>query len=119
MDPDWVIGAPPCTAFSIWNYALDFKDMDAEAVRDKLAEGRIRLKICCRMYRRHLRRGQIFLHEHPATATSWSEEPIEEPIEKLCNHSSTFVVKADQCAYGLLTPSGADPSVMAPALVPT
>ena len=23
MDPDWVIGAPPCTAFSIWNYALN------------------------------------------------------------------------------------------------
>ena len=49
MGPDWVIGAPPCTAFSIWNYAMNYKKMDAEAVRDKLAEGRIHLKFCCRM----------------------------------------------------------------------
>ena len=57
MNPDWVIGAPPCTALSSWNYALTHKEMDAEAVRDKLAEGSIHLKFCCRMYRRQMRRG--------------------------------------------------------------
>ena len=46
---------------------------------------------------------------------SWTEEPID----KLCNHPSTFLVKAEQCAYGLLTPSQDDPSIMAPALKPT
>ena len=70
LDPDWVLGAPPCTAFSIWNYALNYKKMDADAVREKLAEGRMHLKFCCRMYRREIRRGKFFLHEHPATAMS-------------------------------------------------
>ena len=67
------------------------------------------------MYRRQIKRGKFFLHEHPATAMSWSEEPID----RLCKHHSTHLVAADQCAYGLLTPSEADRSVLAPALKPT
>ena len=42
----------------------------------------------------------------------------EELIENMCNHSSSLLVKAGQCAYGLHTPSEAGPSVMAPALKP-
>ena len=41
LDPDWVLGAPPCTAFSNWNYGLNYKKMDGEAIRAKLAEGRM------------------------------------------------------------------------------
>merc|ERR1712127_143156 len=31
LDPDWVLGAPPCTAFSIWNYGMNYKKMNPEA----------------------------------------------------------------------------------------
>ena len=115
LDPEWVLGAPPCTAFSIWNYGLNYKKMDAETVRTKLAEGRMHLKFCCRMYRRQIKRGKIFLHEHPATAMSWSEECIG----NLCKDPTTFLVKANQCAYGLTTLSEADRSILVPALKPT
>ena len=53
LDSDWVIGAPPCTASSIWNYALDSKKIDTDAIREKLGEGwihRMNIRFCCRMY---------------------------------------------------------------------
>ena len=44
----------------------------------------------------------------------------EEPIEKNINgKTNTYVVTADQCAYGLVTPSSEDPETMLPALKPT
>ena len=66
------------------------------------------------MYMRQIRRGKFFLHEHPATAMRWSEDSIK----KICQLPSTYLVTADQCAYGLVTPSEHDRSVMAPALKP-
>lgn len=77
LDPDWVLGAPPCTAFSIWNYGRTDKKMDGEAIRTKLAEGRMHLKFCCRMYRRQIRREKLFLHEPWANAMTWSEDCID------------------------------------------
>lgn len=59
-----------------------YNNMDGDAIRVKLAEGGMHLNFSCRMYRREMRRGKFFLHEHLATAMSWSEEPIE----ILCKH---------------------------------
>ena len=39
-----------------------------------IEEGRQHLEFVCWMYRRQLRNGKWFLHEHPATAVSWSEK---------------------------------------------
>ena len=100
---------------SILSYALNYKKMDGDAVREKLTEGRMHLKVCCRMYHRQIKRGKFFIHEYPASAMGWSEEPIG----TLCKHSSIFLVKPDPCAYGIVTPSEADPAIMAPALTPT
>ena len=116
LDPDWLIGAPPCTAFSIWNYGLNYKKMDAEAVREKLEEGRIHLAFVASLYEDQIRRGKYFLHEQPATAMSWKEEPIEKIMN---SRAKTYVVTADQCAYGLTTPSAEDPEKLLPALKPT
>ena len=57
LDPDWIIGAPPCTAFSIWNYGLNYKKMSAEAVRAKLEEGRLHLKFVASLYELQIQRG--------------------------------------------------------------
>ena len=42
-NPDWLLGAPPCTPFSIWNYAMNYKKMDPDRVREMLDEGRLHL----------------------------------------------------------------------------
>ena len=76
LEPEWVLGAPPCTASYIWSYGLNYQKMDGEAVRAKLAEGRMHLKFCCRMYRRQIKRGKLFLHEPPATAMSWPRNAL-------------------------------------------
>ena len=114
QDPDWIIGAPPCTAFSIWNHGINFKKMDREKVREMLHEGRLHLSFVCSIYRMQMKKNKWFLHEHPATAMSWREDDIE------AIRRSPFVqtVVGDQCQYGLVTPAAHDKSVMVPALKP-
>ena len=94
---------------------MNYKKMDGDAVRAKLAEGRLHLKFVCRLYKRQIKKGKFFLHEHPASALSWSEDSIK----RLCELPSTFTVTADQCQYGLVTPSAKDKGVLVPALKPT
>ena len=90
--------------------------MKPEDVRLKLEEGRLHLEFVTTLYKDQIKRGKYFLHEHPATALSWKEDSIEKLIK---GNSSITVVNADQCAYGLLTPSISDPNKMEPALKPT
>ena len=113
--PQWLIGAPPCTAFSIWNYAMNYAKMDGDVVREKLEEGRLHLKFMCSLYRYQAKQGRYYLHEHPASALSWKEEEID----ALASKPGSFVVVADQCMYGLVTPSQNDPDVKLPAMKPT
>ena len=48
-----------------------------------------------------MNRGKHFIHEHPWTATSWATEPMK----SLLDDARTILVRADQCAFGLKTPS--------------
>ena len=50
--PMWIIGAPPCTSFSIWNHAMNHKKKDPQRVREQLKEGRLHLQFACSLYRR-------------------------------------------------------------------
>ena len=114
-DPDWVIGAPPCTAFSIWNHGMNYKKMDQAEVQRRLREGRLHLNFVCSLYRRQMARGKFFLHEHPASALSWREHDIE----ALSRLPMVNVVTMHQCQYGLVTPSSEDPEKLVPAMKPT
>ena len=29
-NPDWILGAPPCTAFAIWSYAINYPKMNPD-----------------------------------------------------------------------------------------
>ena len=40
------------------------------------------LEFVLRMYQKQLARGTHFLHEHPATADSWEEDPVQELLER-------------------------------------
>ena len=35
-NPDWVVGAPPCTAFSIWNHGMNYRKMEPTKVKQLL-----------------------------------------------------------------------------------
>ena len=94
QDPDWIVGAPPCTPFSIWNHGINFKKMDPDKVKALIAEGLVHLRFVCSLYRYQMSRGKFFLHEHPASALSWRA------IEKL---PLVHMITGDQCMYGLVT----------------
>ena len=60
-------------------------------------------------------RGKHFLHDHPATALSWKEDTVAALVKSPLVHS----VVADQCMYGLTSPSAEDPEKRLPAMKPT
>ena len=114
--PDWLIGSPPCTAFSIWNYAMNYPKMDKEKVRAAVEAGRTHLNFVVSLYRKHMNRDKLFfLHEHPATALSWKGETVM----ALLKSPLVLTVIADQCRYGLTSPAEGKPGQRLPALKPT
>ena len=81
LKPTWVIGSPPCTAYSIWNAGINYRKMSAEKVSRLMQEGRMHLSFVASVYREQLKHGRHFLHEHPASALSW-REPCVDAIRK-------------------------------------
>ena len=48
-DPNWIIGNPPCTVFSLWNYGMNHRKMDPQVVQHRLRDGRVHLKFVCKL----------------------------------------------------------------------
>ena len=113
MEPDFIVGSPPCTAYCAWNRHIHYPKMDPERVRKLVDEGRMHLQFMVSLYQLQMDAGRFFVHEHPATALSWDERCIV----KLLAHCDVHLVKAHQCQFGLSTP-GPDGEPM-PALKPT
>ena len=111
LRPDWILGAPPCTAFSIWNHGINYKRMSKDKVEKLISDGLVHLKFMCRLYKSQIEQGRYFLHEHPASALSWKVREME----ILVAHPLVNSVVGDQCMYGLLTPSEFDRTSMVPA----
>ena len=97
----------------MWNRGINYKKMPADEVRRRISEGRKHLNFMVSLYRKQLARGAHFLHEHPQTACSWAEVGIK----SLSQSPFTHVVTADQCMYGLRTPTTGGET--APAKKPT
>ena len=96
--PTWVIGKPPCTAFSTimgWN----FKRMNETQVRRHLAIGRLHLHFVLQVYALQLAGGRHFLHEHPAGASSRSDPPPDvkhvAASQDECRHRAPVPVRSD------------------------
>eukprot|EP00972_Heterocapsa_arctica_P012085 1773168-Heterocapsa_arctica.AAC.1 len=70
---------------------------DPEVVRRQLVEAEVHLICCCELYELQIRRGDYFVHEHPATATSWKCECVR----RLMAIPGVIATIADQCQYGL------------------
>ena len=56
----------------------------------------VHLRFMMELYREQVEQGRYFLHEHPAYATSWGEECVDE-IKELENVDT---VVGDRCQYG-------------------
>ena len=116
-EPTWIIGSPPCTAFSLWNTAMNYPKAVAkgksEEVKAAIDRGHKHLNFVMSLYRKQLLAGRHFLHEHPMTALSWKDAGMM----SLDRNPVIHTVVADQCQYGLRSPSpdGGD----LPALKPT
>ena len=92
---------------------MKHEKMDPLRVEALRKEAVMHLHFMCSIYRMQLDDGRHFLHEHPATATSWNDEWIQ----KIMNHPKVHSVISDQCEYGLLTPGPG--GVPTPAKKPT
>ena len=94
--PFLVIGSPPCTAFSILQ-ALNKKRVTGAVRARQLAEAQVLLGFAIEIYEMQLRAGRHFLHEHPASASSWGDPRVA----RLLRDPRVGVVTGDQCRYGL------------------
>jgi hypothetical protein len=110
--PFIVIGSPPCTDFSSWNTRLNHKRMSEQEVRRRKAEAEVLLGFAIEVYEHQMRYGRHFLHEHPASATSW----LYPRMAKLRERKGVGEVVGHLCQYGLTTRAGTD---RAPAMKPT
>ena len=95
--PYFLIGSPPCTAFSI---IQKFNARTPEGKR-KLVKARraaeVHLRFCADMYQEQVRQGRYFLHEHPKTATSWEVPCMKKPVD----NPRVYKVSADMCQFGM------------------
>ena len=96
----WVFGSPPCTFFSAWNQGINYRRMDPKRLEKLRREAVMHLQVVAGLYKLQVESGRHFLHEHPATATSWSDPWIT----RLLQHPKISAVVSGQCEYGLLTP---------------
>ena len=71
----------------------------SEEKQRRWREDREHLKFMARVYQTQVEQGRWFLHEHPATASSWSLQEVT----GVFNMTNVDTVEGDQCMYGLKT----------------
>ena len=90
--PSWVVGSPPCTAFSQLQ-GLNFPKMDPDRVARIMKEAKAHLHFVIYLYHIKLAEGRHLL------ATSWKDPRML----RLLKHPKVGTTVADQCMYGLTT----------------
>jgi hypothetical protein len=95
--PYVLVGSPPCVDFTTLNQGINHKKMPPEEVERRMREARLHLDFCAELYRLQLREGRVFLHEHPAGATSWCEASIKQVMADARVHWTV----GHMCAQGM------------------
>ena len=54
------------------------------------------MEFVCELYADQIKAGRLFLHEHPAQASSWDEQCIE----RILKMSGVTTIDMDQCQFG-------------------
>ena len=99
--PTILVGSPMCTAYCAWQ-RLNKHRRDPAVVEEEKAKADAHLKFVCRLYLKQVQAGRYFLHEHPATATSWQEDCVEEVMRQ----PGVDYAVMDQCQYGQTAENG-------------
>ena len=98
LEPDFIVGSPPCTAYCAWSQHMNYPKMDPGHVRTLVEEGRMHLQFMVGLYQLQLDVGRFFVHEHPATALSLDKRCIV----KMPAHCDVHLVKGQPvptCTY--------------------
>ena len=93
--PKVVIGSPPCTMFS----RLQNMNGWTEERRQQRRRDLMLLRFAAKVYRVQTEAGRYYVHEHPATASSWNEREIQ----NLARQENVEKVTSDLCMFGLTT----------------
>ena len=72
------------------------KDRDIKAFRRRLRDARTHLEFVCELYLEQAKAGRLLLHEHPDSASSWSEGCVC----KVLSTPGVDTVVTDQCQFG-------------------
>ena len=75
--PGLLIGSPMCTAFSIIQN-MNRAKMGEVRFKDVMDQAMKHLEFCCKLYKMQHSQGGYFLHEHPASASSWTKKCVME-----------------------------------------
>ena len=79
---------------------LNHTNMDPRKVQRRLEKARTHLKFVVSLYREQLDAGLHFLHEHPATATSWQSEVMKPVLDD----PRVQTVEGHMCRQGMRLP---------------
>ena len=91
--------SPPCTAFSPLQELWNFKRMSQQKICALWSLGMVFLLFAMRAAKKQIAKGRFFMFEHPARATSWTQDCVREVASVGSVESVTF----DQCMLGLVT----------------
>ena len=105
VKPGLTVVSAPCTLFSALQNLnlkhLDDPDKQTEFAR-RLIEAKVLMSFACEVCRITMSYGGTFLFEQPWTSKAWNEPRVQE----LINLEETYVVKNDQCMFGLRATEG-------------
>ena len=92
-----LIGSPMCSSFSsIQN--LNWGRMTPEEIHKVKEYGMKHLRFALRLYELQMEMGVYFLHEHPASASSWNTKEVKRIMAK----PGVQRVVSDMCVYGMV-----------------
>ena len=99
--PMFLVGSPMCTQFCSWQHLNAQKRSPSEVTRDHV-RAMVHMKFVCQLYEDQVKAGRYFIHEHPGSATSWTEDCIVQ-VRQL---PGVDVSEIDQCQYDQTSKNG-------------
>ena len=94
--PNFLIGSPMCTAFSILQ-GLNKWRMNPKKWDAMMEKGLRHMRFAVKLYRLQAEQGRWFLHEHPNSASSWKMPEMQ----RLMNDLGIQKTVAHMCRYGM------------------
>lgn len=105
VKPGLTVVSAPCTMFSaLQNLNMKYLDDPAKQTEftRRLIEAKVLMNFACEVCRIVMSYGGTFLFEQPWTSKAWHEARVQE----LINLEETYVIKNDQCMFGLRAAEG-------------